>query len=275
MVLVFLLLFVGLILLLIQIMYLLFLNFLGKEFVGLLNYLWIFMQFDGIIVVVNMIIWVLLVLMVLMIVGFVYVVFIDCICGEKIYKVFVFMLMVIFFVGVSIIWWFVYEYCGLEFEQIGLLNQILVWFGGILQQWLLNQLWNNLFFIVVFIWVQIGFVMVVLFVFIKGVLVEFLEVVEFDGVNVWQWFILVIVLVICLVFIVVLIMILIVLFKVFDIVCIMIVGNYGILVLVNEMYMQFLKFEVGCSVVFFVILFILVLLIVIYNVCQIKKQWEI
>ncbi len=38
--------------------------------------------------------------------------------------------MAISFVGAGVIWKFMYTYRGAEREQIGLLNQILVWFGG-------------------------------------------------------------------------------------------------------------------------------------------------
>ncbi|EED6225640.1 sugar ABC transporter permease, partial [Salmonella enterica subsp. enterica serovar Haifa] len=266
---------VGLVLPSIQTMYSSFWNSSGKEFVGLSNYLWIFTQSDGITAVINTIIWVLLVPTVSTIVGLAYAVFIDRTRGEKIYKVLVFMPMAISFVGASIIWRFVYEYRGPQYEQIGLLNQILVWFGGTPQQWLLNEPWNNLFLIVVLIWVQTGFAMVVLSASIKGVPTELLEAAELDGANAWQRFISVTVPAIRPALIVVLTTISIASLKVFDIVRTMTAGNYGTSTLANEMYTQFSKFEAGRSAALSVILFILVLPIVIYNARQIKKQREI
>ena len=270
-----LLLLVGLILPSIQTMFSSFMNSSGKEFVGLSNYLWIFTQSDGITAVINTIIWVLLVPTVSTIVGLAYAVFIDRTRGEKIYKVLVFMPMAISFVGASIIWRFIYEYRGPQYEQIGLLNQLLVWFGGTPQQWLLNEPWNNLFLIVVLIWVQTGFAMVVLSASIKGVPAELLEAAELDGANAWQRFISVTVPAIRPALIVVLTTISIASLKVFDIVRTMTAGNYGTSTLANEMYTQFSKFEAGRSAALSVILFILVLPIVIYNARQIKKQREI
>ncbi|WP_337005646.1 MULTISPECIES: carbohydrate ABC transporter permease [unclassified Microbacterium] len=270
-----LLLLVGLILPSIQTMFASFMNSSGKEFVGLSNYLWIFTQSDGVTAVINTIIWVLLVPTVSTIVGLAYAVFIDRTRGEKIYKVLVFMPMAISFVGASIIWRFIYEYRGPQYEQIGLLNQILVWFGGAPQQWLLNEPWNNLFLIVVLIWVQTGFAMVVLSASIKGVPAELLEAAELDGANAWQRFISVTVPAIRPALIVVLTTISIASLKVFDIVRTMTAGNYGTSTLANEMYTQFSKFEAGRSAALSVILFILVLPIVIYNARQIKKQREI
>lgn len=270
-----LLLLVGLILPSIQTMYSSFLSSSGKDFVGFANYLWIFTQSDGITSVVNSIIWVLLVPTVSTIVGLAYAVFIDRTRGEKIYKVLVFMPMAISFVGAGIIWRFMYEYRGADFPQIGLLNQILVWFGGEPQQWLLNEPWNNLFLIVVLIWVQTGFAMVVLSASIKGVPQELLEAAELDGANAWQRFVSVTIPSIRPALIVVLTTISIASLKVFDIVRTMTAGNYGTSTLANEMYTQFSKFEAGRSAALSVILFVLVLPIVIYNARQIKKQREV
>ena len=177
----FLLLLIGLILPSLQTIVASFLNSSGKTFVGLDNYLWIFGQPDGVRVVVNTIVWVLIVPTVSTIVGLAYAVFIDRTRGEKIYKVLVFMPMAISFVGAGIIWRFMYEYRGPQYDQIGLLNQILVWFGGEPQQFLLNPPWNTLFLIVVLIWVQTGFAMVILSASIKGVPAELLEAAELDG----------------------------------------------------------------------------------------------
>ncbi|WP_341973836.1 sugar ABC transporter permease [Microbacterium sp. LWO13-1.2] len=270
-----LLLLVGLILPSLQTMVTSFMNSSGKDFVGLANYAWIFTQPDGIRVVLNTVVWVLLTPTVSTIVGLAYAVFIDKTRGEKIYKVLVFMPMAISFVGAGIIWRFMYEYRGKEFDQIGLLNQLVVWFGGEPQQWLLNPPLNTLFLIVVLIWVQTGFAMVVLSASIKGVPAELLEAAELDGANAWQRFKSVTIPAIRPALIVVLTTISIASLKVFDIVRTMTGGNYDTSVLANEMYTQFTKFEGGRSAALAVILFILVLPIVIYNARQIQKQREI
>lgn len=270
-----LLLLVGLVLPSLQTIYASFLNSSGKTFVGLQNYGWIFGQPDGIRVVVNTIVWVLIVPTVSTIVGLAYAVFIDKTRGEKIYKVLVFMPMAISFVGAGIIWRFMYEYRAKQYDQIGLLNQIVVWLGGEPQQWLLNPPWNTFFLIVVLIWVQTGFAMVILSASIKGVPAELLEAAELDGANPWQRFISVTVPSIRPALIVVLTTISIASLKVFDIVRTMTAGNYETSVLANEMYTQFTKFEAGRSAALAVILFLLVLPIVIYNARQIQKQRSI
>lgn len=270
-----LLLLVGLILPSIQTFIGAFQNAAGNAFVGFDNFAWIFTQPDGVRTVVNTIVWVLLAPTFSTAIGLAYAVFIDKTRGEKVYKVLVFMPMAISFVGASIIWRFVYEYRSAEYEQIGLLNQIIVWLGGTPQQWLLGEPWNTLFLIVVLIWVQTGFAMVVLSAAIKGVPTEQLEAAELDGTNAWQRFWSVTVPSIRPSIIVVLTTISIASLKVFDIVRTMTAGSYGTSVIANEMYTQFTKFEAGRSAAFAVVLFILVLPIVVYNARQIAKQREV
>jgi alpha-glucoside transport system permease protein len=252
-----------------------FLNNRSNRFVGLDNFEWIFTQETGIRTIINTIIWVLIAPIVSTIFGLAYAVFIDKSRGEKVFKSLVFMPMAISFVGASIIWRFVYAARPADQPQIGLLNQIVVWFGGTPVDWLSNSPWNTFFLIVVFIWIQTGFAMVVLSAAIKGVPTEQIEAAELDGTNAWQSFINVTVPGIRSSLIVVLTTISIGSLKVFDIVRTMTAGANQTSVLANEMYAQWSGFELGRSAALAVVLFILVLPIVIYNARQIARQREI
>ncbi|EPR77583.1 ABC alpha-glucoside transporter, inner membrane subunit AglF [Leifsonia rubra CMS 76R] len=252
-----------------------FMNSRGTRFVGLENFIWIFTQDTGIRTVLNTVVWVLVVPVVSTIFGLAYAVFIDKSRGEKIFKVLVFMPMAISFVGASIIWRFVYAVRPAGQEQIGLLNQVVVWLGGEPISWLSNEPWNTLFLIVVLIWIQTGFAMVILSAAIKGVPAEQLEAAELDGTNAWQRFINVTVPGIQSSLVVVLTTISIASLKVFDIVRTMTAGANETSVIANEMYSQWQGFEVGRSAAFAVVLFLMVLPIVIYNARQIQKQREI
>ncbi|MCS5734383.1 carbohydrate ABC transporter permease [Herbiconiux daphne] len=245
------------------------------NFVGLDNFVWVLTSPANLRVILNTIIWVLVVPIASTIFGLAYAVFIDKSRGEKFFKILVFMPMAISFVGASIIWRFVYTYRPEDQNQIGLLNQVVVWLGGQPVQWLQESPWNTFFLIVVLIWIQTGFAMVVLSAAIKGVPTEQLEAAELDGTNAWQRFINVTVPGIRSSLIVVLTTISIASLKVFDIVRTMTAGANDTSVLANEMYTQFKNFEYGRSAAFAVILFILVMPIVIYNARQIKKQREI
>jgi len=252
-----------------------FLNSRGNRFVGFDNFAWVFTQEAGIRTVLNTIVWVLIVPTVSTIFGLAYAVFIDKSRGEKIFKVLVFMPMAISFVGASIIWRFVYTARPADQEQIGLLNQVVVWLGGQPVDFLANSPWNTFFLVVVLIWVQTGFAMVVLSAAIKGVPAEQLEAAELDGTNAWQRFINVTVPGIRSSLVVVLTTISIASLKVFDIVRTMTAGSNQTSVIANEMYTQFKGFEFGRSAALAVVLFLLVLPIVIYNARQISKQRSI
>ncbi|WP_137843172.1 sugar ABC transporter permease [Microbacterium sp. 2FI] len=265
---------VGLIIPTIQTMFQAFMNSRGTEFVGWDNFVWIFSQDQNVRVVVNTIIWVLIAPVVSTAAGLAYAYFIDKTRGERYYKILVFMPMAISFVGASIIWRFMYTPRPADQEQIGFLNQVIVWFGGQPYNFLAVEPWNTLFLIIVLIWIQTGFAMVILSAAIKGVPTEQLEAAELDGTNGWQRFINVIVPGIRPALIVVLTTISIASLKVFDIVRTMTAGANNTSVIANEMYTQFRSFEAGRSAAFAVVLFVLVMPIVIYNAIQLKKQRE-
>jgi len=248
----------------------------GGDFVGIQNFVWMFTQPTIITTLVNTLVWVALVPLLSTIVGLAYAVFIDKSAGEKILKSLVFMPMAISFVGAGIIWRFVYEYRAEGFEQIGILNQLIVWFGGEPAQFLINSPWNTIFLIVVMVWIQTGFAMVLLSAAIKGVPVEIVEAAKLDGANAWQQFRNVTIPAIRGTLIVVVTTITIATLKVFDIVRTMTGGQFDTSVIANEMYTQaFNRGEFGQGSALAVVLFIMVMPIVIYNVRSMRKQREI
>lgn len=251
-----------------------FMNSSSSQFVGLDNYVWIFTNPQNLRVIGNTILWVLLAPIVSTAAGLAYAYFIDKIRGERYYKIFVFLPMAISFVGASIIWRFMYTYRPADVEQIGFLNQVIIWFGGQPINFLSVEPWNNIFLIIVFIWIQTGFAMVLLSAAIKGVPTEQIEAAQLDGTNGWQRFWNVIIPGIRGALIVVLTTISIGSLKVFDIVRTMTAGASNTSVLANEVYTQFRSFEIGRGSAFAVILFLLVTPIVVYNAVQLKRQRE-
>ncbi|MFT4283461.1 MAG: sugar ABC transporter permease [Protaetiibacter sp.] len=240
------------------------------------NFAWAFTQPSAIRTLINTVIWVALVPTVSTVLGLAYAVFIDKSRGERIYKALVFMPMAISFVGAGIIWKFVYEYKSAGREQIGLFNAIVVAFGGDPVQWLQTDPLNTFLLILVMIWIQTGFAMVVLSAAIKGIPTEQIEAAQLDGTNAWQRFRNVTVPGIRGSLVVVLTTISIATLKVFDIVRTMTAGNFNTSVVANEMYTQaFRASEVGRGSALAIILFVLVMPIVIYNVNVLRKQREI
>ena len=246
----------------------------GSGFAGLDNFVWVFTSPDGLTAFGNTLVWVLLAPITATAIGLAYAVFIDKSRGEKFLKLLVFMPMAISFVGASIIFKFFYDIR--QGEQIGLLNGVLVAFGGQPVDWLGLEPWNTLLLVIVLIWTQAGFAMTVLSAAIKGVPAEQLEAASLDGTNGFQAFRHITVPGIRTTIIVVLTTISIASLKVYDIVSAMTGGRNDTTILAFEMVRQFqLGSRTGYSSALAVILFVLVLPIVIYNARQIQKQREI
>lgn len=243
---------------------------------GIENFVWMFTEPSALITLRNTVLWVILVPLLASGIGLVYAVFIDKARGERTLKALVFMPMAISMVGAGVIWRFVYAYKGPEQEQIGLLNQILVWFGGEPQQFLLDAPGNTFFMIAVMVWIQVGFAMVILSAAIKGIPMEIVEAARLDGASAWQQFRDITIPSIRGALVVVITTITIITLKVFDIVRTMTAGNYDTSVIANEMYTQaFRANEPGRGAALALVLFLMVLPVVVYNARVLKQQRQI
>ncbi|BCW57151.1 alpha-glucoside transport system permease protein [Paenarthrobacter nicotinovorans] len=243
---------------------------------GFDNFVWMFTQPEALTTLRNTVIWTILVPLLSTSFGLAYAVFIDKARGEKVLKSLVFMPMAISFVGAGIIWKLVYDYRGPGIEQTGVINFFRDALGMDPKQFLLDAPENTFFLIIVMVWIQTGFAMVILSAAIKGVPVELTEAARLDGANAWQQFRNVTVPGIRGALVVVLTTITIATLKVFDIVRTMTAGNYDTSVVANEMYTQaFRAGEPGRGAALALILFLMVLPIVVYNARVLRKQREI
>ena len=247
----------------------------SDNWVGLRNYGWMFAQDEIFQVVTNTLIWVFLVPLLATSIGLIYAVMVDRARFEAVAKSLIFMPMAISFVGAGIIWKFVYAFRPEGAEQIGLLNQLWVLLGGTPRQWLLDPPLNTLLLIVVMIWIQAGFAMVVLSAAIKAIPADIVEAARLDGVNPWQMFSRVTLPSIRPALIVVVVTISIGTLKIFDIVRTMTNGNFETGVIANEMYNQAFRFgQTGQGSAMAVFLFVLVIPIVIYQIRNLRQQRE-
>ncbi|WP_422736597.1 carbohydrate ABC transporter permease [Micromonospora sp. WMMD729] len=246
----------------------------STEWVGLRNYGWMFSDSSMVRVLINTLVWVLLVPLVATAFGLIYAVLVDKARFEAIAKSLIFLPMAISFVGASIIWKFVYAYRG-DGDQIGLLNQIVVSLGGEPKQWLLESPLNTLLLIVIMVWIQAGFAMVVLSAAIKAIPGDIVEAARLDGVSPWQMFWQITMPSIRPALIVVVVTLTIATLKVFDIVRTSTNGNYDTSVIASEMYNQAFRYgQNGQGSALAVFLFILVIPVVIYQIRNLRRQRE-
>jgi alpha-glucoside transport system permease protein len=195
--------------------------------------------------------------------------------SETVCKTLIFMPMVISGVAASVIWRFIYEFRPPNSDQIGLLNGLLQAFGGTPQGWLLLQPWNNLFLVIVLIWLQTGYSMVILSAAIKGVPADLYEAGRIDGANEFQIFRSITVPSIQGTIITVATTVLLATLKVFDIVASMTGGNFGTQVLANVQFNQLFRLvDNGKAAAIAIVLLVAVLPVMYYNLKQFSDQSE-
>ena len=207
-----------------------------SNFVGLANYRWVFADQSFLITIRNNFMWLLVVPTLATICGLIVAVLADRVWWGNIAKTMVFMPMAISFVGASVIWKFVYDYRGPSSDQIGILNAIVTGMGFEPQAWITLPFWNNFFLMVILIWIQTGFAMVILSAALRGVPTETIEAARIDGANELQIFFEIMVPQVMSTILVVWTTITITVLKVFDIVMAMTGGQWDTSVLANLMY---------------------------------------
>jgi len=270
---------IGLVVPAIQTFLLSFKNPAGTKLVGIQNYTWIFTTPDNRQFLVNTALWIIITPIFSTILGLTLALLLDRMKRESLPKALIFMPMAISFVGASIIWGLIYEYRDptVDSEQVGLLSAIVMKLGVTdPPNWLLWQPWNNFFLMIIMIWIQTGFAMVVLSAAVKAIPTEITEAAMLDGATGWKLFQKVTVPMIRGTLVVVLTTIAIGVLKVFDIVRTMTNGNFGTQVVANEMYAQsFVQFDYGRGSALAVVLFVAVVPLIVYNVVQLRKEQSI
>lgn len=246
----------------------------SENFVGFDNYIWAFTIPEIQIVLRNTVLWVIFVPLLSTLIGLSIAYMTDRMKRAGVVKSLIFMPMAISFVGASVIWGFVYNFEPSDKKpEIGLLNAILRSLGMESQNWMLNAPLNTFLLIVVLVWIQTGFAMVILSAAMKNVPDEVVEAAMLDGASNWSRFIRVTLPMIRGTVVVVLTTITIATLKVFDIVRTMTGGNFQTNVIANEMYAQsFRQLNYGQGSTLAVVLFIAVIPIIWYNIRQLKLE---
>jgi alpha-glucoside transport system permease protein len=239
----------------------------GAEFVGLSNYAWLVNDSGFRESMFNNFLWLLFVPALATFFGLVAAVLTDRVWWGNIAKSLIFMPMAISFVGASVIWKFVYDYRESGSEQIGILNAFVTWLGYEPQAWIAIPFWNNFFLMVILIWIQTGFAMVILSAALRGIPEETIEAAVIDGANGIQIFFRIMVPQIWGTIATVWTTITILVLKVFDIVFAMTNGQWNTQVLANYMYdWMFRGFDFGRGAAIAIVIMILVTPVMVWNI---------
>ena len=250
-----------------------FMNPDSNGWVGFDNYYWMTQDPNIRTIMVNTILWILVVPIFTAALGLLLAIMLDRIKHESIPKSLLFMPMAISFVGASIIFKFVYEYREPDEVQIGLLSTIVDFLGGTPSDWMLSKPLNTFLLMIIYVWTQMGFGMVILSAAIKAVPSDIVEASSLDGASGWRLFRNITFPMIKGTFIVVLATGVVGALKVFDIVRTMTGGNFSTNVLANEMYSQvFVQFDTGKGSALAIVLFLLVTPILVYNIRSLRME---
>ncbi|MBN1146782.1 MAG: sugar ABC transporter permease [Anaerolineales bacterium] len=194
---------------------------------------------------------------------------------ERVSKSLIFLPMAISFVGASVIWNFIYDVRPIEQPQIGLLNAITVALGGQphpWDKWVAIAPWNNLFLVLIVIWLQSGYSMVLFSAALKGIPEEILEAARMDGATEIQLFFRIMIPYIMGTIITVWTTVVIFTLKIFDVVWVMTGGQFGTHVIATQFYRQsFTARNSGIGSAIAIILLITVIPVMIYNLRQFRQ----
>lgn len=195
--------------------------------------------------------------------------------AEKLTKSIIFLPMAISMVGAATIWRFVYESRPAGTPQIGLLNAILARFGIDPVAWLqLSQAHvNSLLLMVIMIWAQVGFSMVLLSAAVKGVPEDTIEAGRIDGASEKRIFFNIVVPQIWPTVITVFITVLIGVMKVFDIIYVMTGGNFNTDVIGMRFWTElFTNGNNGYAAAIVVMLMVAIVPVMVYQVRNFRQQ---
>ena len=248
----------------------------GQEFVGGDNYAWLLSDPGFHEAIVNNFLWLLVVPAASTFLGLLAAALTDRIKWGNFAKSLIFMPMAISFVGAAVIWKFVYDYRAEGSDQIGILNAIVAWFGGDPQAWITIPFWNNFFLMVILVWIQTGFAMVILSAALRGIPEETIEAAVLDGASGIQIFFKIMVPQIWGTIAVVWTTITITVLKVFDIVLAMTNGQWNSNVLANLMFDWMFRGggDFGRGATIAIVIMILVIPIMVWNIRNAREEMK-
>lgn len=253
--------------------YLSFMDATGENFVGADNYIWLINDGKFRESMVNNLLWLVFVPAASTFFGLAAAAVTDRIRWGNFAKAMIFMPMAISFVGAAVIWKLVYEYRPAGQEQIGILNAIWTSMGGEPQTWLTSPIVNSFLLMIVLVWIQTGFAMVILSAALRGIPEETIEASILDGASPFQIFMKIKVPQIWGTILVVWTTITITVLKVFDIVLTMTNGQWGTQVLANLMFdWMFRGNDTGRASTAAIVIMLMVTPIMIWNIRNAARE---
>jgi len=254
-----------------------FANAESTQFIGFKNYADLFKSSGFQSTLVVTLVWLIVAPLAAVVLGIIVATLVDRLRpgSEKTAKTIVFFPMAISAVGAATVWRVVYDFAPPGQPQVGLQNAIVTSFGHDPIAWLEQRTGfaNTFLLIIMFLWLQVGFSMVLLSAAIKGVPDETLEAARMDGATEFQIFRRVVIPQIMPTVVTVYVTVLIGVLKLFDIVYTMTNGNFNTNVLATQFYNELsTNFNNGHAAAIVVVLVLLVVPVMVFQVRQFRQQ---
>jgi alpha-glucoside transport system permease protein len=243
------------------------------NFVGLQNYVAVFTDRDMFVAFRNNVMWIAFGATLSVVLGLLVAILADRSRFERLAKTLVFMPMAISMVGAGVIWNMIYNVK----PSIGMLNAI---YTGLTGQdpvaWTAAgnlQPWNNLFLIVILVWLQTGYSMVLFSAALKGIPVDIIEAGRVDGASEVQIFFGIMIPQIQGTIIAVSTTILIFTLKIFDVVWVMTGGQFDTQVIATQFYREYFTAQnSGYGSAIAIVLLVTVIPVMIYNLRGFRER---
>ncbi len=254
-----------------------FLGQLDTKYVGFKNYTYAFGDSYTQHTILRTLLWLLIVPALSVGVGLLASLLMDRMTHTGLPKTLIFLPTAISFVGAAVIWSYVYNYVDPRNPQTGLLSEVAIKLGWHNPpNWLITAPLNTFLEMVIMIWIQAGFAMVVLGAALKSIPDEVIESARLDGAEGFKLFRTIQIPMIRNTLIVVITTVMITTLKVFDIVFTINNGNFSTDVLARQMYADtFVTSQVSRGAALAVIIFVCVIPIMYFNIRQLRSEREI
>ncbi|HEY3735952.1 MAG TPA: sugar ABC transporter permease, partial [Jatrophihabitans sp.] len=152
------------------------------DFIGFKNYKFAFSDHDTLWTLLRTVLWIAIVPAVTVFLGLMLALLFDQMKRTNLAKTLIFLPQAISFVGAVVIFKLVYDYQSPGDPQTGLLSEIVIKLGwSHPPNWILSSPANTFLLMVILVWIQVGFSMVVLSAALKAIPEDVLEAAKMDG----------------------------------------------------------------------------------------------
>lgn len=245
----------------------------GRTYVGWENYIWVFASPGIRSVLTNTVIWTIVMPAFTLCLGLLAAVLLDQVRYERLAKSILILPTAISFVAAAVVWKLAYAFRPSGSSQVGTFNAMWTSLGFSPVAWSVDSRTATYSLILIVVWTNLGFALLVLSAGLKGIPSEIMEAARVDGATPWQTFRWITISLLRPTILVVLTTLVVWALKIFDIVYVFTQGRYGTDVIGHRVYQElFAALELGRGSALAMVLFVAVLPFMIVNIRRMNRD---